>query len=57
MNLDNGRKDADNMKDQVVIKLTKESHTICRDTKYAQLEDPKKGSELRPVKPISNGNY
>lgn len=40
-----------------MTKLTKGPHTICRDTKYTQLEDPKKGSELGPLKPISNGNY
>lgn len=41
----------------MVIEQQKERHAISRDMKYTQLESPKKGSELGPTKPISNGNY
>lgn len=40
-----------------MIKQQKELYGVCRDTKYTQLEDPKKGSELGPVKPLHNGPY
>lgn len=34
----------------MVIKQQGEPHIIWRDTKYTQLENTNRGSELRPVK-------
>lgn len=40
-----------------MIEQQKELYSVCKYTKYTHLEDPKKGSELGPGKPICNGNY